>query len=201
MTEQEPRVPRSKIMRSRRAENSHFTASRRVPSHYVLLLITSDSKERPARNLHCGQPRTGRCRLDARTAACRGSNAVIDGALTRAFLNPPACQRAPTSLCRNRRPSVWTLSTLTRCGQESGPRSHHAIPFLNSACTPSHAFTSRFNSDEWRRDQQFQYFAAERAKPRSAQLPSSFGRARYDRRLRFQLVWTGVITYPAQTPL
>src|SRR5215471_7969037 len=89
-------------MRSRRAENADFTAFRCVPSHYALLLITSDSKERPARNLHCGQPGTGRCRLDARTAACRGSNAVIDGALTRAFLNPPACQRAPTSDCHRR---------------------------------------------------------------------------------------------------
>src|SRR5262249_11493828 len=88
-----------------------------------------------------------------------GSNAVIDGVLTCAFLNPPARQRAPTSPCRNRRPSVWTLSTSTRCGQESRPRSHHAVPFLNSASTPSHAFTSGSNSDEWRRDHQFQYFA------------------------------------------
>src|SRR6516162_4235810 len=42
---------------------------------------------------------------------------------------------------------------------------------------------------------------ADRAKPHSAQLPSSFGRARYDRRLRFQLVWNVGATYPAQTPL
>ena len=62
-------------------------------------------------------------------------------------------------------------------GPQSGPRRTTQF-HSSSAYTPSHAFTSRFNSDEWRRDQQFQYFAAERAKPRSAQLPSSFGRAR-----------------------
>jgi hypothetical protein len=201
MTEQEPRVPHSKIMRSRRAENAHFTAFRRVPSHYVLLLITSDFKERPARNLHCGQPGTGRCRLDARTAACRGSNAVIDGALTRAFLNPPARQRAPTSPCRNRRPSVWTLSTSTRCAQESGPRSNHAVPFLNSVCTPPHAFTSRSNADEWRRDQQFQYFARGVGQAAHGSTPHIFWSCWIQPPLALSACLERAVTYPAQTPL
>src|SRR6516162_4985258 len=43
-------------------------------------------------------------------------------------------------------------------GPQSGPRRTTQF-HSSSAYTPSHAFTSRFNSDEWRRDQQFQYFA------------------------------------------
>jgi hypothetical protein len=93
------------------------------------------------------------CRLDARPATRTRLNSVIDGTPTRAFLSPSARRRAATTSFCTRRP-FGTLSPSTRCGQQSKPRSHHAVPFLKSACTPSHASSQKLQNrfGRWRRD-------------------------------------------------
>ena len=102
-------------------------------------------------------------------------------------------QHAATTSCRT---GPWTLSPSTRCGQQSGLRSHHAVSFLNRSVRllTRLPYRSKTDSDDGEETTSSNISHAELARPRSARLPSSFGHVAYDRRLR-SLFGTGRHTF------